>query len=63
MIVIKRESVIEVLLNPIIRTRIRYFTHAYHLTRDNILDLRGMKVYVAGENYITSFKTYTLRQV
>jgi hypothetical protein len=32
-----RELVTKVLINPIIRTRTRYFRHAYHPTRDNIL--------------------------
>jgi hypothetical protein len=35
--VIKRESVTEVLINQIIRTRTRCFRHAYHPTRDNVL--------------------------
>jgi hypothetical protein len=33
--VIKTECVTEVLINPNIRTR--YFRHAYHQTRDNII--------------------------
>jgi hypothetical protein len=36
LIVIKRESVTEMQINPIIRTRIRYFRHAYNPTCDNI---------------------------
>jgi hypothetical protein len=31
-----REIVIEVLINPIIRTRNRHYRHEYHPTRDNI---------------------------
>jgi hypothetical protein len=32
--VIKRECVTEVLINPIIRSRTRHFSRAYHATRD-----------------------------
>jgi hypothetical protein len=32
-----RELVTEVLINPIIRTRTRYFRHAYPHTRDNTI--------------------------
>jgi hypothetical protein len=34
---IKKELVTKVLINPIIRTRTRYFRHAYHPTCDNII--------------------------
>jgi hypothetical protein len=37
LIVIKRECVTEVLINSIIRTRTRYFRHAYHPTSESIL--------------------------
>jgi hypothetical protein len=36
LIVITRKSVTEMLINPIIQTRTRYFRHAYHPTRDTI---------------------------
>jgi hypothetical protein len=37
LIVFKRESVTEVPINPIIRSRTRYFRHTYPQTRDNIV--------------------------
>jgi hypothetical protein len=49
LIVIKRECVTEVLINPIIRTRTRHFRHAYYPTRDNISchsSIFGFKTFV-----------------
>jgi hypothetical protein len=37
----QRQSVTEVLINPIIRKRTRYFRHAYHPTRDTLVSEVG----------------------
>jgi hypothetical protein len=45
-LIVITEVVTTVIINPIIRTRTRYFRHAYHPTRDNINTI-PMKTYTA----------------
>jgi hypothetical protein len=46
LIVIKRECVTKVKINPIIRTRTHYFHHTYHPTHDNIILHQDKLVFV-----------------
>jgi hypothetical protein len=41
-----RRTEIKVLINPIVRTRTRYFRHVYHPTRNNTLFLHNTIKYV-----------------
>jgi hypothetical protein len=57
-----REAVTEVLVDPIIRTRTRYFRHAYHPTRNNInMNInRNFRRFFSVVKLMSLFRRFTL---